>query len=65
MLPDRFRSVKVPPVGIEPTTPGLRNRCCCQLSYRGKTVLRVPTPGIEPSPPVLQTGARTTYARTA
>lgn len=27
----------VPPVGFEPTTPGLRNRCCYQLSYRGET----------------------------
>lgn len=29
--------LRAPPVGLEPTTPGLRNRCCYQLSYRGKS----------------------------
>ncbi len=31
----------MPPVGFEPTTPGLRNRCYYQLSYRGECVQRV------------------------
>ena len=42
-------------------TPGLRDvgAALSQLSYEDLVVL---LPGIEPSPPVLQTGAQTTYA---
>lgn len=33
--PVAYRRVCVPPVGLEPTTPGLKARCSAQLSYRG------------------------------
>ena len=28
--------LRVPPVGLEPTTPGLRNRCCYQTELQGR-----------------------------
>src|SRR6266540_2111485 len=50
---DDGRAHVEPPVGLEPTTSGLRNRRCCQLSYGGNGR----PPGIEPCQPVLETGS--------
>ena len=49
--------------GVEPCAPGFGVQAA--PGARPMCLLRVPALGIEPSPPALQTGARTTYAKPA